>query len=168
VKTLEKLVTEARPYFEVIGQAISDSGGDMHAELFRLKADADLEGNFEQGTFTLTKASGKGYGRLDNDKLYWWIQHETATALSSAGLPLVYTVSPAAGDAGGGELVLITGNRLLNATDVKFGSTSATDFDVIDDRHISVLTPAHVAGAANVTVINATGTSTPAIAFTYS
>lgn len=82
VKTYSKLTTNSRPYFEVEGQAISDSGGDMHAVVYRCKCDGDLDGKFENGAFALTKASGKGYGRLDNSKLYDFVQNETAVAIT--------------------------------------------------------------------------------------
>jgi hypothetical protein len=81
-KTYTKLTTQGRPYFEVEGQAISDSGGDMHAIVYRCKADGDLDGKFENGAFYLTKAGGKGYGRLDNSKLFEFIQNETTTAIT--------------------------------------------------------------------------------------
>lgn len=78
VKTLSKLVTQSRPYFEVEGQMISDSGGDVHAVVYRCKMTGDLDGKFENGQFFMTKATGKGFGRLDNDKLWDIVQNETA------------------------------------------------------------------------------------------
>lgn len=82
VKTYVKKKNDARPYFEVEGQAISDSGGDMHAIVYRCKADGDLEGGFENGSFMLTKAGGKGYGKTGDDgNLYEFVQNETATAI---------------------------------------------------------------------------------------
>jgi hypothetical protein len=80
-KTYSKKTTDIRPYFEVEGQAISDSGGDMHAIVYRCKCDGDLDGKFENGAFYVTKASGKGYGRIDNQKLFDFVQNETATAI---------------------------------------------------------------------------------------
>lgn len=82
VKTYSKLNTDARPYFEVEGQAISDSGGDMHAVVYRCKCDGDLDGKFENGAFAMTKASGKGYGRLSDGKLYDFIQNETVAEIA--------------------------------------------------------------------------------------
>lgn len=82
VKTYKKKVTDARPYFAVTGQAISDNGGDMHGVVYKAKADGSLEGNMEQGSFRLTSASGKGYGN-DDDDLYDWVQHETVTAIAA-------------------------------------------------------------------------------------
>ncbi len=83
VKTFTKKVSESRPYFNVRGQAISDSGGDVHCLVYRCKADSSLEGEFSNGAFFLTSASGKGYGEVGGDeRLYQFIQHETATAIS--------------------------------------------------------------------------------------
>lgn len=81
VKTLSKLTTDSRPYFEVEGQAISDNGGDFHCIVYRCKADGDLDGKLDNGNFFVTKATGKGYGRLDNQKLYDFIQNETVAAI---------------------------------------------------------------------------------------
>jgi len=82
VKTYSKLNTQSRPYFEVEGQAISDSGGDMHCVVYRCKADGDLEGSFENGSFLMSKGAGKGYGRTDNNKLYDFVQNETAVSIT--------------------------------------------------------------------------------------
>lgn len=80
-KVLSKLTTNQRPYFEVEGQAISDSGGDMHVVVYRAKCDGDLDGKFDNGTFALTKATGKAYGRIDNQKLWDFVQNETAVTI---------------------------------------------------------------------------------------
>lgn len=81
-KTYTKRKNEGRPYFEVEGQAISDSGGDMHMIVYRCKADGDIEGGFEGGSFMLTKAAGKGYGELAEDgKLYDFVQNETVSPI---------------------------------------------------------------------------------------
>lgn len=83
IKTYTKKNTDSRPYFQVEGQAISDSGGDLHCIVYRCKADGDLEGSFENGQFMVTKCKGKGYGDpVLSDKLYEFVQNETATAIS--------------------------------------------------------------------------------------
>jgi hypothetical protein len=86
VKTYSKLTTDARPYFNAEGQAISDSGGDVHGICFRCKADGDLEGEFGNGAFTLLSASGTGFGDTvgvaPTNKLYDFVQNETATAIT--------------------------------------------------------------------------------------
>lgn len=80
VKTYGKKSTDARPYFQAIGQAISDSGGDMHLKLYRCKATGDLTGTMQDGEFWLTGASGTAIGRDSDDSVWDWIQHETETA----------------------------------------------------------------------------------------
>lgn len=77
-----KLTTDARPYFQVEGQAISDSGGDFHMVVYRCKADGDLKANLENGNFTLTAASGKGLGDPNQgNKLYDFVQNESVVAI---------------------------------------------------------------------------------------
>lgn len=84
-KTFSKLATDARPYFQPEGQAISDSGGDVHGVVYRAKADGSLEGEFANGAFFLLSASGKGYGDTvggtPTNKLYDFVQNETAIAI---------------------------------------------------------------------------------------
>lgn len=83
-KVYSKKTTDSRPYFKVEGQAISDSGGDVHGVVYKAKADGSLEGEFSNGAFFLLSASGKGYGSTvaaDLEKLYDFVQNETAVAI---------------------------------------------------------------------------------------
>ena len=83
-KVFSKLATDARPYFKAEGQAISDSGGDVHGLVYKCKATGSLEGEFGQGAFTLLSASGRGFPSsvtADNGKLYDFVQNETAVAI---------------------------------------------------------------------------------------
>jgi hypothetical protein len=80
VRSFKKKTTDARPYFKVEGQAISDSGGDFHAIVYKCRANDTLEGELSDGTFWLTSASGQGIGN-DDDDLYEFIQNETATPI---------------------------------------------------------------------------------------
>lgn len=84
-KVFSKLTTDSRPYFQVEGQAISDSGGDVHCVVYRCKADGDLAGEFGNGAFFLTSASGTGFGDTvgtsPTNKLYDFVQNETAIAI---------------------------------------------------------------------------------------
>lgn len=82
VTTFSKLNTDARPYFVAEGRAISDSGGDFHAKVFRCKADGDLEADLANGAFQITKAKGTGYGDPTSGQLYTFIQNETATPIT--------------------------------------------------------------------------------------
>jgi hypothetical protein len=84
IKKLSKAVSNVRPYFKCEGQAISDSGGDMHMVIYRCKAKGDLKGEFGDGKFFLTGASGVGLASLLPASLgtVWdWVQNETATAI---------------------------------------------------------------------------------------
>ena len=84
-KVFSKLATDARPYFKAEGQAISDSGGDVHGIVYKAKADGSLEGEFANGAFFLLSASGKGYPSTvvaDVNKLYDFVQNETAIAIT--------------------------------------------------------------------------------------
>jgi hypothetical protein len=82
VKTYSKLTTDARPYFNAYGRAISDNGGDFQAVVYRCKADGDLEGSMENGSFQLTNASGTGFGNETTFKLYDFLHRETAVPLT--------------------------------------------------------------------------------------
>lgn len=84
-KTYTKKVTDARPFFKVEGQAISDSGGDLHCVLDRCRLTGNIEGEFSDGEFFLTSASGVALPSLITarvDTLYEFVQNETATAIS--------------------------------------------------------------------------------------
>ena len=85
VVKLRKLKTDIRPYFKVEGQMISDSGGDFHAVVWRCRATDDLSGEFADGQFFLTGASGVGLGCLINDAslgtVWDLVQNETAVAI---------------------------------------------------------------------------------------
>lgn len=84
VKTLKKKVTDVRPYFKVEGQSISDSGGDVHGVVYRCRATDDLTGEFGDGAYFLTGASGSGLPALvtgNVDTLYDFVQNETAAAI---------------------------------------------------------------------------------------
>jgi hypothetical protein len=89
VKTYRKKVTDQKPFFGIIGQSISDSGGDMHCVIYRAKVTDSLEGSFEDQSFFLTSCKGKGFGSRRTapaDELgtvYDFIQHETITAIVS-------------------------------------------------------------------------------------
>lgn len=81
-KIYRKATTDVRPYFEVEGQAISDSGGDFHIMLYKAKATGELSGELADGSFLLTGASGRAIGRTSDSRLYDIIQNETAVPLT--------------------------------------------------------------------------------------
>lgn len=68
-------------------------------------------------------------------------------------------VSALPSGAGTGDQVTIKGSYFTGTTAVKFGSTAATEYTVVSDSIIVAVLPSGSAGAANVTVTNATGVS---------
>lgn len=85
VKRIRKKSTDARPFFKIEGQAISDSGGDFHVVLYRCRCTGDLTGELSDGAFWLTGASGTAFPvtvDADENVLYDFIQNETETAIT--------------------------------------------------------------------------------------
>jgi hypothetical protein len=77
-----KKVTDQRPFFRIEGQAISDSGGDLHTILHRCKATGELSGEFSDGSFFLTAASGTALAVPSGafvDEIYRFVQNEAVT-----------------------------------------------------------------------------------------
>lgn len=183
VQRYRKLVTDQRPFFMVVGQAISDSGGDFHTIVYRCRATGDLAGEFTDGAFFIPAVAVTGFpclvaGDVDGEEvlgaLYDFVQHETITAiiapaLDVAAAPTVTSLSDVTGPAAGGEIVTIYGTGFIGVTDVEFDSVNATDYEVVDSHTIVAVAPAHAAGAAVVSVTNATGesTMTPSAGNTY-
>ncbi len=73
--------------------------------------------------------------------------------------PTLGTVAPSSGTTAGGTSVTLTGTSFNTATDVFFGTTDVTSFTINSNTSITVSSPAHAAGAGNVTVENPGGTS---------
>lgn len=86
VITLRKLSDDARPYFRVDGQIISDSGGDVHAVVYRAKCNGDISGQFGDGSFFVTAADGVGLPIPDTKLLYDIVQYEKKTNLQTTGV----------------------------------------------------------------------------------
>ena len=82
VKTLTKLGVDAKPRFQVEGQAISESGGDFHVVLPNCKATESLSGELADGAFWLSSASGTAIADPTSDVVFEFVENETATAIS--------------------------------------------------------------------------------------
>jgi hypothetical protein len=97
------------------------------------------------------------------------VQNVNITTGPPPPAPTVTGVSPTSGPSMGGTAVTITGTALTGATGVKFGSAAATAFTVNSDTSITATAPAAQAGAVDVTVTTAGGTSATSSAdqFTY-
>lgn len=91
-RILKKKASDQRPYFKIEGQVISDSGGDIHCEIFRAKCNDTLEGEFTYGEFMVTSCSGVGYGSQYADEaagveigdLYRFTQNPTVTPIAGS------------------------------------------------------------------------------------
>lgn len=95
-KIFTKKVTDQRPYFKVEGQAISDSGGDVHVILHRCKATGELSGSFTDGEFYLTAASGQALALPsgdDADEIYRFVYNETVTPIDDGVTPTTTTTT---------------------------------------------------------------------------
>lgn len=83
-KVYTKKVTDSRPFFKAEGQAISDSGGDLHCVLDLCRATGNIEGEFGDGEFFLTAGSGVALpSRISGreDTLYEFVQNESVVAV---------------------------------------------------------------------------------------
>lgn len=82
IKSIEKKDTDVRPYIQIEGQAISDSGGDFHVKLYKCRATGELSGTLADAAFWLTGASGRAIGRTSDRAIYKITQNETAAAIA--------------------------------------------------------------------------------------
>jgi hypothetical protein len=73
--------------------------------------------------------------------------------------PVVTSISPASGPAGGGAAVTITGAGLAEATAVMFGSLPAKEFTVESPTSIIAISPAAPEGQVGIRVTSPQGTS---------
>ena len=129
---------EPETHDDVVISSVADSQGNFTNTDFA-PAQNDLNRNF-----TLT-AIGQSSG------------FTAQTAFKDA--PSITSVSPSSGPTTGGTSVTITGTGFTSGQDpftVTFGSTSVTGTR-IDNTHLSATTPAHAAGAVNVTVTDKGG-----------
>jgi hypothetical protein len=78
VNTYTKLATDSKPRFKVEGQAISESGGDFHIVLPNCKATDGIQGELGDGAFWVTQASGTAIADPVSNKIYDFVQNETA------------------------------------------------------------------------------------------
>ena len=68
--------------------------------------------------------------------------------------PVITSVAPATGFTNGGTVVNITGSNFLAGATVKFGPNAATGISLTGATNITATTPAGIAGAVNVVVLN--------------
>lgn len=87
VTVMRKAATTNRPWFLVEGQAISDSGGDLHCIIWRARATDSINGDFDDAKFFISSLKITGLP-LSDDILYDFVQNETQTAISATALTL--------------------------------------------------------------------------------
>lgn len=81
--TLEGDAQEAFPYFKVYGKALGDGTDDIHCKLGKCKLTA-FQGSFGDGEFLVSQASGIAIGETSGDKIFTFVQNETAANLPSS------------------------------------------------------------------------------------
>jgi O-glycosyl hydrolase len=84
---------------------------------------------------------------------------DTIFTLTTPTSPSVTGVTPISGLTSGGQSVTITGSSFSGATSISFGGVAARSFTINSDTRITAVTPAHAAGAVDVTVAFPNGTS---------
>lgn len=126
---LDKRSSDSRGYFLIEGQIISDSGGDLHAIIYRCRCNDSIEGEFADGEFFITNASGQGLPILDdaNDMLYSIEINETASPIANTARALPTLQQPPTNLAVGTETAT---TAPLTWTAAANGSPAATDYKV--------------------------------------
>ncbi|MDT9646907.1 IPT/TIG domain-containing protein, partial [Pseudomonas sp. JV245A] len=80
--------------------------------------------------------------------------------VTGAATPTLTSVAPNSGSTAGATAVTLTGSNFTGATSVSFGGTAAPSYTVNNATTITATTPAHAAGAVNVTIITPGGSAT--------
>ena len=153
-KKLTKLVDHARPYFNVYGRAISDSGGDFQIVVYRCKADGSLEASMENGSFLLTSCSGTGFGedKSTGAKLYDFIQNEVALPFDPTAGKTAWNLTVSGAPTGGNYTLGING---IPTAPIAHNANAAAIASAIS-------------ALSGVTGVTATGTGTTPIVLTTS
>jgi kynureninase len=92
---------------------------------------------------------------------------DSGTVRVTIGPRQVSQIVPPGGAVAGGTVVQLYGVGLTGATGVLFDTTAGTAFAVTSDSLLTVTSPAHAAGAVDVTVQHPAGNIVKAAAFTY-
>lgn len=82
VSTYVKNETDQRPYCKIVGQAISDAGGDFHVVLHKARSTGEVSGELSDGAFWLTSANGRAIGRAADRRIYEFLSNETVTPVT--------------------------------------------------------------------------------------
>jgi hypothetical protein len=181
INRFRKKSLDQRPFFTALGRAINDNGGDFQSIVYRCRATGNIEGELGDGQFFIPSVSGTGFPCLVsglvnateiNDTVYDFVQRETAGAIAAPVIdtpaaPVVYSISDTGGTIAGGEIIVVSGYGFTGITTVTVGGTNATDYEVNSPYQLTLITPAHAAGAAQVVISNASGASATGAFSTY-
>lgn len=126
---LRKRSTATRPYFRIEGKALSDSGGDLHCIIYRARANDTVEGEFTDGEFFVTSASGQGLPLLDdvNDLVYDFIQNETPVNVLTTPVTANPTIQAPPNTLATGA---VTATTVVLTWVAAAGATAASDYQV--------------------------------------
>ena len=148
----------------VAGIVRAFDASDLSIELWNSRQNAarDDFGNVAKYT-PPTVANGKVYVATFSNQLVVY-----GLVGTSPSAPTVGSVSPSSGPTSGDTAVTIKGTNFSAGATVTLGGSAATGVSVVNSTTITATTPAHAAGAVNVTVTNAnTQSATLAGGFTY-
>jgi hypothetical protein len=80
---------------------------------------------------------------------------------SSPAAPIIGSAAPSNPLAeAGGEILVLTGANFTGTTGVTVDGANALDFQIVNDKTLSIITPTGTAGPATIVVTNAAGSST--------
>lgn len=106
-------------------------------------------GNSQNEILAVTFAGKGAYEPITNPFTGW-----------NATVPVISLIETTDGSIPGtGDLIILTGTGLADATQVKFGAATAADFEIMGPGTIVALLPSGSAGDVNVTVVAPGGTS---------
>ncbi len=77
----------------------------------------------------------------------------TASSISTNPI-VINNLSPTSGSISGGFEITIKGENLSTIKQIIFGQTEISDFNIVDSQTIIFVAPAHLAGSADIVVIN--------------
>lgn len=103
-------------------------------------------------------STGSAVDRFDDAFLQINIPGGGFDYLAAASPPAISSLSETTGPTSGGDSMTISGSNFVSGAKVNFGGVSASA-TVVNPSQINVVTPASVAGSADVTVTNPDGTS---------
>ena len=83
VNTVTAEAGDVYPYFKIYGKSVGDGADDVHILIFKAKCTGAIEGEFKDGEFWVTKASGVAVDDGSNG-LYDIVQNETAASLPAS------------------------------------------------------------------------------------